>query len=635
MYNQDFFLQAMIYLLAAVITVPLAKKTGLGSVPGYLLAGVIIGPYMLGWVGQESEKVMHFAEFGVVLMLFLIGLEMQPSLLWKTRHSIFGMGGMQVLLTSFVIAVAAWLMGFLPNQAAAIGLILSLSSTAIVLQTLSEKGLLKNSGGRSAISVLLFQDLAVIPILALLPVLAVIGSITEVKRQVPPPEEGFAALPGVLQLLLIVGVGLSVILAGRFVARHIFRFVAGSGMKEVFTASVLLLVIGSAYGTAKIGLSPALGTFIAGVVLAENEYRHELEVTIEPIKGLLLGLFFISVGAGINFGLFFREPWLIAGLVVLLIVLKFAALWVTARVFGLKHGRHILFALALAQASEFGFVLVSFSDTLRIFDQETSSLMIIVIIFSMALTPLLLVINEKLVSPWYVRRRNKEVPDTIPETGNKIIIAGFGRFGLAVGRLLIANGFSVTILDSNPANVEILRKYGFKLFYGDVTRPGMLEAAGVKDARLLILTMAEYDEALKIAGWLKKHYPNLKIAARARDIFHEFEFFKLGVQMVQRETFNSAVELGSRSLHFLGFGRYQAYRAALTFKHHEDSIMQELYEHWIKDETHFFRESRQFSEQLTETLQTERDFSIHDTDCAWDVTPVINEKAEETEIPAP
>ena len=313
--------------------------------------------------------------------------------------------------TTLVIAGAAWMMGLRPNQAAAMGLILSLSSTAIVLQTLSEKGLLKNSGGRSAISVLLFQDLAVIPILALLPLLAVIGGISDVKRQVPPPQEGFAALPGALQLLLIVTVGMAVIFAGRFVARHIFRFVAGAGMREVFTASVLLLVIGSAYGTAKIGLSPALGTFIAGVVLAENEYRHELEVTIEPIKGLLLGLFFISVGAGINFTLFFREPLLIAGLVLLLILLKFGALWVTARVFGLRHGRHVLFALALAQASEFGFVLVSFSDTLRIFDHETSSLIIMVIIFSMALTPLLLVINEKLVRPWYVRRRNREVPE--------------------------------------------------------------------------------------------------------------------------------------------------------------------------------------------------------------------------------
>ncbi len=630
MYNQDFFLQAMIYLLAAVITVPLAKRTGLGSVAGYLLAGVIIGPFVLGWVGQESERVMHFAEFGVVLMLFLIGLEMQPSLLWKTRHAIFGMGGMQVILTTLVIGGAALGMGFQVNQAAAMGLILSLSSTAIVLQTLSEKGLLKNSGGRSAISVLLFQDIAVIPILALLPLLAVLGGISRVKSQVPPPEEGFAALPGVLQLLLIISVGLAVILAGRFVARHIFRFVAGSGMKEVFTASVLLLVIGSAYGTARIGLSPALGTFIAGVVLAENEYRHELEVTIEPIKGLLLGLFFISVGAGINFALFLHKPLLIVGLVVLLILLKFGALWVTARTFGLRHGRHILFALALAQASEFGFVMVSFSDTLRIFDPETTSLMIIVIIFSMALTPLLLVINEKLVRPHYIRRRNKEVPDQIPESGNKIILAGFGRFGLVVGRLLLANGFKVTILDSNPANVEILRRYGFKLFYGDVTRPEMLEAAGVRDARLVVLTMAEDDESLKIAAWLKKNYPNLKIAARARDTFHEFEFYKLGVEMVQRETLNSAIELGSRSLHYLGFNRYQSYRAALTFKHHETGIMKELYEHWLRDETHFMKESRRFSEQLKETLQTEREFSIHDTDYAWDVTSVRKEKEEES-----
>ncbi len=254
--------------------------------------------------------------------------------------------------------------------------------------------------------------------------------------------------------------------------------------------------------------------------------------------------------------------------------------------------------------------------------------MIIVIIFSMALTPLLLVINEKLVRPHYIRKRNKEVPDKIPETNNKIIIAGFGRFGLVVGRLLMANGFKVTIIDSNPANVEILRKYGFKLFYGDVTRPEILEAAGVKDARLLVLTMAEYDDALKVAAHLKKNYPNLKIAARARDTIHEFEFYKLGVNMVQRETFNSAVELGSRTLHYLGFDRYQAYRAALTFKHHETSILRELYEHWQKDESHFIRETRRFSEQLTELLQTEREFSIHETDCAWDMDPEVRETEE-------
>jgi monovalent cation:proton antiporter-2 (CPA2) family protein len=493
----DFFRQALIYLLAAVITVPIAKKLGLGSVLGYLFAGVIIGPYILGWTGPESEKIMNFAEFGVVLMLFLVGLEMQPSLLWKSRHSIFGMGSVQVILTTLIIAVAGLLAGFPMYQSVACGLILSLSSTAIVLQTLTEKGLHKNSGGRSALSVLLFQDLAVIPVLALLPLLATLGGVNPPEKASATGTSGFEALPGIWQLLLIVTVGVGVVIVGRFIARHIFRYVAGTGMREVFTASALLMVIGSAYFTAKIGLSPALGTFIAGVVLAENEYRHELEITIEPFKGLLLGLFFISVGASINFKLLFANPLMITYMVALLVTLKFIALWATAKLFGLKQGRQVLFALALAQAGEFGFVLISYSHKIRIFDPETTSMLIIVIILSMALTPLLLIINEKVVRPYYIKKKNKEVPDKITSTGN-IIIAGFGRFGLVVGRLLMANGFKVTILDSNPANVEILRKYGFKLFYGDVTRPEMLEAAGVKDAKLLVLTMAEYDEALKL-----------------------------------------------------------------------------------------------------------------------------------------
>jgi monovalent cation:proton antiporter-2 (CPA2) family protein len=625
----DFFRQALIYLLAAVITVPIAKKLGLGSVLGYLVAGVIIGPYILGWTGPDSEKIMHFAEFGVVLMLFLVGLEMQPSLLWKSRHSIFGMGGFQVILTTLIIAGAGSLAGFPLYQSVACGLILSLSSTAIVLQTLTEKGLHKNSGGRSALSVLLFQDLAVIPVLALLPLSATLGGVTPPEKASATGTSGFEALPGLWQLLLIVTVGLGVVIVGRFIARHIFRFVAGSGMREVFTASALLMVIGSAYFTAKIGLSPALGTFIAGVVLAENEYRHELEITIEPFKGLLLGLFFISVGASIDFKLLFANPLMIAFLVALLVTLKFIALWATGKLFGLKQGRQVLFALALAQAGEFGFVLISYSHKIRIFDPETTSMLIIVIILSMALTPLLLIINEKLVRPYYIKKKNKEVPDKITSTGN-IIIAGFGRFGLVVGRLLMANGFKVTILDSNPANVEILRKYGFKLYYGDVTRPEMLEAAGVKDAKLLILTMAEYDEALKIAGYLKKKYPGLKIAARARDTIHEFEFYKQGVKMVQRETFNSAVELGSRTLHYLGFSQYQAYRAGLIFRHHENDIMQELYEHWLESETRYIEETRRFSEELTEILKTEHDFSIHDTDGAWDVSSIRREAQEKT-----
>ncbi len=620
MYGQDFFLLALIYLMAAVIAVPLARRLGLGSVLGYLVAGVLIGPYVLGWVGKDSDKVMHFAEFGVVLMLFIIGLEMQPMVLWKMRRTIFGMGSTQMVLSVIVIGAAAFLAGYQINQSLSIGMIMALSSTAIVLQTLDEKGLLNNSGGRSSFAVLLFQDIAVIPILALLPLMAVLGGNSRSEINHEANQTLFSTYPEVIQILLIISVGAAVIYFGRIAARHLFRLVAETGMREVFTASSLLLVIGAALGTSAIGLSPALGTFIAGVVLADNEYRHELETTIEPFKGLLLGLFFISVGASINFTLLMQHPFTIAGFVLLLIFFKFTVLWITGKIWGLKHGREMLFALALAQGSEFGFILVSFSNQIRIFDVQTSAMLIIIIIFSMALTPFLLMINEKVIRPRYIRKRNRQVPDELPDTRNKIIIAGFGRFGLVVGRLLMANGHQVTILDSNPSNVEILRKYGFKLYYGDVTRPEMLEAAGVAEAKLLVLTMAEYDEAVKIAGYLKKNYPNLKIAARARDTFHAFEFHKLGLNMIQRETFNSAVELGAKILEYMGMPRYQAFRSARTFKHHEDEIFEELYQHWLEDENRFIQESRRFSEQLNELLQTEKEFSIHDTDYAWDLT---------------
>ncbi|MFW5830617.1 MAG: monovalent cation:proton antiporter-2 (CPA2) family protein [Prolixibacteraceae bacterium] len=625
MYYQDFFLQALIYLVAAVISVPLAKKLGLGSVLGYLLAGIIIGPFALGLVGQEADDVMHFAEFGVVLMLFVIGLELEPSLLWKMRRSIFGLGGLQVLITSLVIAAIALLFNFTLNRAMAIGLILALSSTAIVLQTLTEKGLLRNVAGRSAFSVLLFQDISVVPILAILPLLAAVNGNVDISGSEFDQATGVASLPGWIQLLIIVAVITAIVLMGRFIARYIFRLIAETGLHEVFTALALLLVIGIALVMVQIGLSPALGTFIAGVVLADSEYRHELEVTIDPFKGLLLGLFFISVGASINFELFVESPLKILSYVLFLIGIKFIILLALGRIFRLRKGYEFLFAFLLAQSSEFSFVFISFSKQNQLFDEKTAGLLLLIVTLSMAISPLLLIFNEKAVSPILSRWQNKLEYDEVKEAENPIIIAGFGRFGLVIGRLLLANGFSVTIIDSNPANVEVLRKFGFKLYYGDVTRPQVLEKAGIKNARLLILSMAEYDNALKIAKYVKNKYPHLKILARAKDIYHAFEFFKLDVKIVQREMFNSAAELGSKALNHLGFTRYEAYRAARTFKHHDERILQELYEHWLEDKGRFIKETQRFSEQLSETLQTEKSFSIHESDCAWDVESIMEE----------
>lgn len=625
MHYQDFFFQALIYLAAAVITVPIAKKLGLVSVLGYLVAGIVIGPFVLGLIGSGGEKVMHFAEFGVVLMLFVIGLELQPSLLWKMRRSIFGLGSLQVLITAVVIAGLAILFNFKINRAVAIGLTLALSSTAIVLQTLTEKGMLQNAAGRSAFSVLLFQDISVIPILAIIPILATKNAKITLDDSQLSQITGMASLSGWIQLLIIIAVITVIIIGGRFLARHIFRLVAETGMHEVFTALGLLLVIGIALVMNKIGLSPALGTFLAGVVLADNEYRNELESTITPFKGLLLGLFFISVGVSINFTLLVEEPLTVLGFVLLLIIVKFIILVILGRIFRLRKGYDFLFAFLLAQSSEFAFVIISFSQQNMLFDERTAGLLLLVVALSMAVSPLLLIFNEKALAPILSRRQNKTEYDLVESSDNPIIIAGFGRFGLVVGRLLLANNYKVTIIDSNPSNVEILRKFGFKLYYGDVTRPQVIEQAGIKNAKLVILSMAEYDEALKVADYLKKNYPHVKIMARAKDIYHAFEFFKRNVNTVQHEVFNSAAELGERALVHLGLSKYDAYRAARTFKHHEKQVILDLYELWKEDENRFIQESRRFSDQLSEILQTEKDYLINETDYAWDEKTINNE----------
>ena len=620
MYNEEFFFQAFIYLMAAVIAVPVTKKLGLGSVLGYLLAGIIIGPTILGLVGTDTEKVMHFAEFGVVLMLFVIGLELQPSLLWKMRRSIFGLGGLQVLITSIVIAGIALLFNFQISKAVAIGLILALSSTAIVLQTLTERGMLQNPAGRSAFSVLLFQDISVVPILAIIPVLAALnGNIDLIHNSELNNISTMESLSGWIQLIIIIVVIAAITFVGRFIARHIFRLVAETGMLEIFTALALLLVIGIAIIMTKIGLSPALGTFLAGVVLADNEYRHELETTINPFKSLLLGLFFISVGASINFALFVEDPYRIFGYVMILITVKFVILLSLGRVFRLRKGYDFLFAFLLAQSSEFAFVLISFSKQSTLLDEQTAALLLLVVALSMAVTPLLLIFNEKALAPILTRKQNKEEYDYVETSENPIIIAGFGRFGLVIGRLLLANNYKVTIIDSNPTNVEVLRKFGFKLYYGDVTRPQVIEQAGMRHAKLVILSMAEYDEALKVADYLKKNYPQVKILARAKDIYHAFEFFKRSVTSVQQEVFDSAAELGKQALIDLGFSKYEAYRAVRTFKHHEKQVLTDLYALWKEDETRFIQETRRFSEQLSEILVAEKDYLIHETDYAWKV----------------
>ena len=462
-----FFSQAFIYLLAAVLAVPLAKRLGLGSALGYILAGVIIGPFVLGLVGQETQDVMHFAEFGVVLMLFLVGLELEPSVLWRMRVPILGLGGAQVGLTALVIAGVALAMGQVWQTAVAIGLTLALSSTAIVLQTLKEKNWMETQAGRAGFSVLLFQDIAVIPILAVLPFMA-LPELAGVGAG-EGAHAGGEDRAGWFQALLVLGVVVGIVVAGRFMMRPVFHWIASTRSLELFIATALTLIVGITLATEYVGLSPALGTFLAGVVLAESEFRHELESNIEPFKGLLLGLFFISVGASMDFSIVAGQPALILALVVTLIAIKFFLLLGLGRLFRLSLADDLMFAFLLAQGGEFAFLLFSFATQNRVISSELSNLLIVVVVLTMILTPLLMIVYERVVRPRF-RYSVSASPDDAIETGpSPVIVAGYGRFGQIVSRLLRADGIETTLLDHDSGQIELTGRFGYKVFYGDAS----------------------------------------------------------------------------------------------------------------------------------------------------------------------
>jgi len=624
MHQEDFFRQALVYLLAAIISVPVAKRLGFGSVLGYLLAGMIIGPFVLGLIGSEGEDVMHFAEFGVVMMLFLIGLELKPNLLWKMRRSIFGLGGLQLLISAAAIAVVAVVLGQSLGAGIAIGLMLGLSSTAIVLQTLTEKGLMKQTSGQASFSVLLFQDISVVPILALIPLLT--------GKNGPAPESSgeirYLAgieITGWFQVLLILVVITGIVVVGRYFARTIFRIIARTGLREIFTATALLVVIAIAITMDLVGLSPALGAFLAGVVLANNEYRHELETDIEPFKGLLLGLFFISVGASIDFRLLVATPGIVLALLAGLISVKFIILFILGRVFGVRGGQNTLFAFSLAQGGEFAFVLVAFSVENGVIAQSVSNLLILVVALSMAITPLLLLFNDRVIFPLVFRSQNVEEHDEIQESGNPVIIAGFGGFGMVIGRFLIANGLNATILDDNPDNIQVLRKLGYKVYYGDATRPDLLKAAGAEEARLLVVAVSDKAISLKIIDLTRRNHPHLKILARSTDMDHTYELMNRGVEEIVSDTFESSVELGIKALGHLGYNPYRAHRLAQTFKSHNHRVVKELFIHHQEDEKKYLSEAKKHAVELEELLLKENEEAAYDEDCSWDVTSRRNE----------
>jgi CPA2 family monovalent cation:H+ antiporter-2 len=571
--DNGFFIQAIIYLTAAVVFVPIAKKLGLSSILGYLFAGIIIGPFILGLIGQKGEDIMHFAEFGVVMMLFLIGLELEPNKFWKMRKFILGMGTIQVLGTTFIIFFSSYIfLGWEWQTSLTIALALSLSSTAIVLQTLKEKGLSKTSMGRSSFAVLLFQDIAVIPILAIIPLL-VSGNTIEYQGANESLIQDFSAW---LQTLIVVFTIAVIYFSGKYLIVPLLHIVANTRLQELFTASALLLVVAVSYVMQLVGLSPALGAFMAGVVLANSEFRHELEGDIAPFKGLLLGLFFIGVGASINFNLIYENPTFILWSVVLLVIIKFAVLFGVGVLYKKQSDQNFMFSFALSQAGEFGFVIMSFSMQLNIVEISLSNQVMAIIAISMLITPFLLLLNEKYIDPYFgVTEKSKEIQEKIEET-NEVIIAGFGHFGSTIGRMLRANGVNATILDHNSERVELLRKMGFKVYYGDATRLELLHAAGAENAKLFIAAIDNPNINLTVVENIRKYYPNLKILTRARNRVDAYEFLDQGVDNIYRETLYTAVHLGVDALTQLGKRKYTATRQGQRFIKYDEEATRKL-----------------------------------------------------------
>jgi monovalent cation:proton antiporter-2 (CPA2) family protein len=602
--------QAFVYLSAAVVSVPLAKRLGLGSVLGYLAAGAVIGPFGLGLVGHEGQDVRHFAEFGVVMMLFLIGLELRPALLWRLRGPILGLGGLQVAVTALTVGAVAAVAGLGWQGAAAVGMILSLSSTAIVMQTLGEKGLVKTPGGQRCFAVLLFQDLAVIPMLALLPLLAAGRPTTGGGLG------GLLAWQQAVTVALLIG---GIVVGGKLLTGPVFRFIAASRLREVFTAAALLLVIGIALAMQKVGLSPALGTFLAGVVLADSEYRHELESDIEPFKGLLLGLFFIAVGVGIDFHLLAARPGLVTGLVAALVAAKFAVLLFVGRLLRVPWPESLFLSFALAQGGEFCFVLFSFATQSQVLEPEVANALVAVVALSMAITPPLMMLDEKGVQPRFATGPEPRPADAV--TGdNPVIIAGFGRFGHIVGRLLKANGVPTTVLDLDPEQIETLRRFGLKVFYGDASRLDLLEAAGARRARLLLLAVDDPDKATQITAQVRRHFPRLSILARAHSLQHSYALLEAGADQVFRETLGTAVDMGVQALGLLGFRRHQAHRAGRLFARHERQASHELLPVWKEGSAYYAHAGERVSE-LERLLQEDQRRAAGGVDHAWEAAP--------------
>ncbi|HEX4923588.1 MAG TPA: monovalent cation:proton antiporter-2 (CPA2) family protein [Bdellovibrionales bacterium] len=586
MHSPSFLSYLVVFLAAAVIVVPVSKRLGMGSVLGYLIAGSIVGPWGFKLI-TDVEGIMHFAEFGVVLLLFIIGLELKPSRLWVMRKAVFGTGGLQVLLTAAAFAGLGIVFGLTPLASVLLGFALSLSSTAFVLQILAEKNQLNTEFGRLSFAILLFQDIATIPVLAAVPLLASKGE-TPVDEMIKKTLIAVAAIAGI-------------IIGGRYLLRHVFRAIAASRIKEIFTAATLLLVVGTALIMSAVGLSMALGTFLAGVLLADSEYRHELETDIDPFKGLLLGLFFMSVGMGVDYGLILNKPLTIVGLVIGIMAIKAVLLYGLARYAGLANDASRNLAVALPQVGEFAFVLLAMITAGQLADKGTTDLLVVVVTVSMALTPLLFAVNEKFIGS---KSKIAKPYDEIKDESNPVIVAGYGRFGQIVTRILRLQDIGFTALEIDSEQVEVVRRFGAQAYYGDASRLDLLRAAGADKAKLFVLAIDNMEASLRVARMVREHFPKLKILARARNRQHAYDLMDLGVTAFHRETYGSSLWLARDALIELGVDKDMAARLIESFSRHDEKILLEQYK-LRHDQKSLVNYSKQAAQLLVEIIKAD------------------------------
>lgn len=593
-------MNTLLFLGVAIIMVPLARKFGLSSVIGYIAGGIIIGPYVLKLTGRDVNDIMHASEFGVIMLLFLVGLELEPRKFWEMRKKIIGLGLTQMLLTISLLFLVFIMVGWPLDKSIAIAMCFALSSTAIVLQTLQEKNNLKTLAGEASFSTLLFQDIAVIPILAILPLIAHYKA----RHQDNEIQVLIQTLPEWMQFATVILGVVILILLGRYVFVPFLRYVSKSGMTELLTASSLFLVIGVSELMVAIGLSPALGAFLAGVMLANSEFRHELEAHIDPFKGLLLAVFFVSVGSTMNFNIIQDDPLFIFTTVFAVLIIKFIVLFSIGRFFRIDTSQSLFYAFALSQVGEFAFVLINYASNLYLFGPELNAQMMAVTAITMCITPFLLIINDKLITPRFI----KKVPDSDNNFNilggsrpqKKIIIVGFGHFGSTVGRLLKANKVSATVLDRDSDRVKLLRSYGFKVYYGDATKIPTLRAAGIEDAEILVLCLDDPDDNKFVAEIVRENYPHVKIFVRAKNRIDAYDFLNNGINNIYRETLGTAVDMAVDVLHETGMRKYAARRLGQRFMAIDKDSIRKLAKAEEDDEIHLFttKEILQREEEL-------------------------------------